>query len=198
MRVMRAWHICPKYGTAFGAAAKCGSTMLADLIQRNVAHRLPVADARHGRECWSVIPQSYRRVMIVRDPVSRFESLLTNIRERKRDPNNYFSQFEGLDPAETLAAMLENGLDHDFHTQPQVRIKPPGDVILVRLEAFADWWKASYPDEQQPKRLNESKSVGRLSPFVADLVESAYAADMDLYLQAVSAADAAEAASAAG
>jgi hypothetical protein len=186
MRVMRAWHICPKWQMAIGAAAKCGSTALAKAIEANSAHRLPVLDARHGRECWSVVPPSYRKVFIIRHPVDRFASLYANIQQRKRSDQNLYKQLEGLSPWDCFDRILENwnDLTYDFHFQPQsLCMGPPGGVELVRLENFEKWWAVNLPDARPPRKMNESSAV-ELDDRTADRVINRYREDLEFWRRA--------------
>lgn len=159
MRVMRAWQICPKWSMALGAAAKCGSTMLARLVQANSARRLNVPDARQGRECWSVVPNTYRKVFIVRHPVDRFFSLYSNVQQRPREATNFYKQLEDLNPTRFLDRLLELSPDltYDFHFQPQALAAGALNLELVRLEAFEEWWQKRGPQGSiPPKKANES------------------------------------------
>lgn len=190
-RMMRAWHIMPKFGVALGAAAKCGSTMLAKMVQGN--HRLPVADARHGRECWSLIPLGCYRVAIVRDPVSRFGSLYANIQQRKRSDQNFYKQLEGLSPWDCFDKLikLSPDLTYDFHFQPQhLCLGPEGKIDrFVRLEHFTEWWKNNAPTEllrswgDKIGKYNESKPVA-VDEKTADRVRNRYREDQALWEKA--------------
>lgn len=191
---MRAWQICPKWQMAIGAAAKCGSTMLADLVQANSARRLNVPDARQGRECWSMVPKSYRKVFVVRHPVSRFLSLYANIAQRKREPMNFYKQLEGLSPWDCFDKLIQLSPDlmYDVHFQPQhvaAGHQPEGasEVEYVRLESFRDWWKEQMPDTIQPRAgLNASVPVDLrlLDDKTAARVKKRYEFDLGLWEKA--------------
>lgn len=182
MRVMRAWHICPKWEMAFGAAAKCGSTMLANWVAANGAHRLNVPDARHGRECWSIIPEDYERVAIVRHPVDRFASLYANVQQRKRSDQNFYKQLEGKSPWDFFDRLLElsNDLLYDFHFQPQALCLGPHVDTAIRLESFAEWVNSCMPDVRRPKQVNESKPV-EIDDKTAARVLNRYRDDLALW-----------------
>lgn len=181
---MRAWQICPKWDMAFGAAAKCGSTMLARLVETNGARRLNVPDARQGRECWSVVPKSYRSVFLVRDPVARFASLYANIQQRKREPMNFYKQFEGLSPWDCFDKLLQASPDlmYDVHFQPQylsVGILRPE---YVRLEDFEAWWPLHGPAGAiGPKKANASAKTVAIDDKTAERVREQYKQDQSLW-----------------
>jgi hypothetical protein len=184
-RVMRAWQICPTWSLALGAAAKCGSTMLAAFVGANKARRLNVPDARYGREDWSVIPGSYRRLLIVRHPVERFASLYANIQQRKREPANFYKQLEGLSPWDCFDKLLtlSPDLSYDFHFQPQYLVAGPREPELVRLEHFESWVAAELPSAFPPKRANESQPV-EIDEKTAARVCNRYREDLNLWEKA--------------
>lgn len=189
---MRAWHICPKWQMAIGAAAKCGSTMLADLVYKNRAHRISVQglsgirSARQGRECWSTIPAYYRVVMIVRDPIIRFASLLANIKERKRSDTNFYKQFEGLSTLEAARLLEKVGTEHDIHVHPQSSVAPRGrEFETVKLEWFDKWWGLEFPDAAQPERLNPSQNLPEIEyPEAWNIVNDLYKDDVEVWQNA--------------
>lgn len=188
MRVMRGWLISPKWNLAIGAAAKCGSTSLAQLFRRNSALRLNVPDARHGRECWSVVPKSYRRVGVIRHPVPRFLSLWHNVQERKRGgANNFYNQFVGKSPEELLDGIEKAGLDYEFHFQPQYRIGfEELEAEMVRLVDLNAWWELNRPAGATGMPV-ENTSVGHvpdadtLADPIADRVCALYERDLRLW-----------------
>jgi hypothetical protein len=184
---MRAWHICPKWRMALGAAAKCGSTMLAKFVEANGAHRLPVKDARYGRECWTRIPSSYRAVMVVRHPVDRFMSLYANVQERKRQDQNFYKQLEGLSPSAFLDKLVKVSPDlmADFHFQQQTTIEPPNrDVEHVRLEHFDRWVAQNLPYAVRPRPANESTGGYPVSEELVQRVIAYYLDDFALWEKA--------------
>jgi len=183
---MKAWQICPKWQMAFGAAAKCGSTMLAKFVENNRARRLNVPDARYGRECWSLIPRDYRAIMIVRHPVERFASLYANIQQRKREPMNFYKQLEGLSPWECLDTLIQlsPALDYDFHFQPQTSIVPARRTEFVRLEDFEGWVRRTLPHAFAPRSENRSESPVEIDSRTADRVLNRYRADFEMWQQA--------------
>ena len=192
MRVMRAWQICPTWSLALGAAAKCGSTMLAAFVTANVARRLNVPDARYGREDWSMVPRSYRQIFIVRHPVDRFASLYANIQQRKREPANFYKQLEGLSPWDCFDKLLtlSPDLNYDFHFQPQHFAVGALKPEFVRLEDFDRWVARELPNVIQPKRTNESRPV-EIDERTAARVANRYRQDLALWENAawVSSAD---------
>lgn len=178
---MKAWHICPKWGIALGAAAKCGSTMLAKFVQDNRAGRLQLPDARHARECWSMIGNSMRRVAIVRHPVKRFASLVANIQQRAREHGNFYKQFEGMTPADMLDRMLEVGLEYEFHMQPQVLQLGPKVDQAVNIESFADWCAQNLPYPVVPPGVENASTPVEIDARTAERVCVAYASDLRLW-----------------
>ena len=185
---MQCWHIIPSWSAALGAAAKCGSTMLAKLVQGR--HRLSVADARHGRECWSVIPREYLRVAIIRHPVDRFASLYANIQQRKREPANFYKQLEGLSPWDCFGKLIQLSPDltYEFHFQPQHLCLGPAEKIdcFVRLEHFNEWWANNAPEPARaatPLRTNESLPV-EIDEKTEDRICNRYREDLALWEQA--------------
>src|SRR3990167_398564 len=184
-RLMRSWHIVPKWDVALGAAAKCGSTMLATLVQGH--HRIPVADARHGRECWSVIPAGMYRVAIVRNPVDRFASLYANIQQLKREPANFYKQLEGLSPWDCFDELIQLSPDltYEFHFQPQHLCLGPGEKIdrFVRLEHFTNLWANNAPAPARgatPLQINESMPV-EIDEKTEDRICNRYREDLALW-----------------
>lgn len=184
---MRAWHVCHEWKLALGASAKCGSTMLADLVQRSSA--TPARDARYHRRDFTGVPSRYDLVYIVRHPVARFLSLYRNIQERPRDPLNFYKQLEGLEPLPCFERLLELSPDltYDFHFQPQTLALGPlsgsQQLTIVRLEAFADWWRREGPKgAAQPKWLNKSvRDVASWPNGLAEAVKAKYQDDYRLW-----------------
>lgn len=180
---MKVWYICPKWQLALGAGAKCGSTMLAKFVQANKAARMPTADPRHGRECWSMIGPSMPRIAIVRHPVDRFASLVANIQQRAREHGNFYKQFEGMTPADMLDRMLEVGLEYEFHMQPQVLQLGPKIDQAVDLVHFKAWCEQHLPQHVAPTVENASDPVD-IDARTAERVCEAYAADFALWERA--------------
>lgn len=186
MRVMKAWHICPKWDLALGAGAKAGSTMLAKFVQANKVARLPLADQRYGRECWSMIGPTMRRVAIVRHPVDRFASLYANIQQRPREPMNFYKQLEGLSPWDCFDKLIQLSPDltYDFHFQPQTLQLGPKIDLAVRLEDFSVWVAQALPSTVvQPTRENTSTPV-EIDDRTAARVKNRYRDDLRLWEKA--------------
>jgi hypothetical protein len=195
MRVMRGWLISPKWELAMGAAAKCGSTSLAQLFKANAALRLNVPDARHGREDWSMVPRSYRIVGVVRHPVPRFLSLWHNVQERKRGgANNFYNQFVGHGPEALLEGIQKAGLEYEFHFQPQYLIGHEQlGAELVRLMNLNDWWVQNAPAGAtgmpvENKSIGHSPDADTLAHPLAPAICQLYARDLDLWERAWSSA----------
>jgi hypothetical protein len=177
MRVMRAWHACPRWNIALGAAAKCGSTTLARLVADNDICK--AADPRLVRVGRSDVPKGLETVAVIRHPVDRFASLYANIQQRHRSRNNYYAQFEGLGPSAVLDRIIECGIENEFHTQRQCLAL--GEYATgVRLEAFGRWFAARFPDAVPPQHLNESRQVD-IDDRTAERVLSWYARDFKLW-----------------
>jgi hypothetical protein len=181
MRVPRSWFLFPAYDLAIGAANKCGTQSLRVLQVDTIGFE--------RREDFSLVPKSYKRVGIIRHPVARFLSLYGNIQERKffRKENNFYRQFEGVSPEETLERLVAEGMDHDFHYQEQYKIGwlDNPQTILVRLHAISEWWAENRPAVTRPfPHKNANNSAYRPSDALRERIESVYKHDLALWNKA--------------
>lgn len=189
------WVEIPELDIAICTPPKCGTSALALALSAYIGIR-PTEKlnqlARKTKRLRRVTPPEVsmsRRVMIVRHPVSRLQSVFANKildRGSRLSPRMKYKQLKDVTDMQQLVDRVEE-IDN-VHWRPQVSFEEGVSTEQVRLEDFTWWWQYNMRDATgvclAPANISMSERV-HVSPELRRRICRIYWRDYEMYRDAV-------------
>ena len=179
------WFVVPQWNIVLGASAKVGTCTLKKFMQ---VEGIECNYIPHNLVAKSSLPNIY---FVVRDPVSRFQSLWRNkCRDGhggKFSPSTRYPTWRTLHKAspETLMDFIEDG-NTDAHWMNQSKVLSGLPANLIPLEYLDEWWETQgFGDLRSCKSNVSVKDDTEFSDELIERIKVFYADDVSLYNKAI-------------